>query len=1168
MQRRIPCEAPRIPSAKDMDLKELSRGFGIEEEDEEEEEAGKGGSAQVEGGELVKMSSERSTIDHGSQDSLSDASDEDEEGGGGNRADDEEEEVMTNPSEEEIGFEDHRRFSMGTEAFGRKIRSRRGRVDDASGSDSNNDGYVTTSDEEERRDRPSRKSSETPRNPDNWLSGGADAESMLSNPSDEDDDRAGSSEDDNEPRINPDFVFPAHRVIRPLPMPPTELPQGVESAHDSYAHSRETSNPSPAPLQQPNFTFGHHGPHHSRGNSSSAGAPKLNAFAPEFKPTFTFQAPNDGPRMATTGLGFGSSSQQEDKTEQRGGFAPAVGPSKRQKRDSGKGVWLSGTDEEDDGSGAGGLGVPKNSRQSPGDDGEISPGRRAMLEFKFPPPQRLAGETAAAAAAEDATTFAERGDEKQGRATFHQFATVGRSSGNPTRRSGGGGSSDVPNRQPRASASAEARHSLIGLSDGQGQQLPREASLSHTPSKQRPQLSYLFPSGVDESVGSSGTVGSSSSPPAPGGGAHRTWQQFFTPPQGDGVSSADRRREQQQQQQAGSPLMFDEGDDMNLPTLTRATRKAIPIEGNTPVDVSDEEEGEEGDDEVRTWYGCGQCGHCAEDEPEYCQEGSLAVEGGRRNRGGHVSTSGGEDRSEEEEESEDIESGEEEEDDEDDDSPSWNVFEQILDSKLGSLREELVGATSLRADLDSLKRDALLDDVVQRLEGRFGEWVGKFVADRRLVEEEGQGKVLVAGDTSPALASRDGLVLAIVEGLRDELPLAWRQHPEDREKLAETLLGTLRPMLEKISVRGQQPEQPVVPRSSDSDSAVLAKVDERLAVLDGLHMSLLNGLTPSLEALRPTPLDTDELTLKLSEAVKPRIIELIDFASDKKETAALITSQLQPEFARLERAPPVDVEAISMSVLEAIKPHISAVAETRHDQIRDTVAERVTRDVSALLSERLSALPSAAQQQPSLDVTELAAKLGDPINGLLEKFETSNDALKERFEEFSKDTRIQTSLVTVQETLEAELRLRHDELKEVVQIFAREAAQDRVEAAKVVELERELAKARAEYGKVRSEKAVVADRSEADRTRFATETQELRDVLQKREEEVEELKSTLKAKLAAFHELEAAKARAEEKLAHSEGIRAEQSAADLQHTYQLGQCVSFLLRFVAKWCGS
>jgi hypothetical protein len=1161
-------------NAKSMDLKELSRGFGIEDDETSEQAVGVK--------ERIRVPSEKTTVDHGSQAGEFEYRVDEVEGEGND------DEVLTNPSEEGVAtFSDPRRFSMGSEAFGRKMRSQAVDVD-------SQDGYESSSDEDYRSDGDeiqepppphrslSRKPSGAPRNPDNWLSGGADAESMLSNPSDEDEhtESGGASGGGIEHRINPDFVFPS-RSIRPLPTPPTQLPEGVESAHDSFAHSRETSvNNTPVSAQRPSFVFGH--------KKSASSVPKLNAFAPEFKPTlFTFQAPRDGPRMAgvDAGLALGGGGgvgggPSEPEQPQQG----PDGPTKRQRMNLNKNeVWLS--DDDEDGNGR--LGVPKRGRAGEDDDdmggkGEISPGRRTMLDFKFPPPKSMAGEIRKreeSGESKSTTTTTSRSRN----ASSEHLATMGRSSTNPTlARAAVVAPEFVPGQLHRGhAASAEARHSLVGLNDlDQNQHVSRT-----TPSKQRMPLPLMFSAGGSASGGGGGgvgndSVGSTSTSP----GARRPLTQFFTPPQAAGgrASPADDL--------TGSRLSL---DDIQVPSLARPRSKAIEIEDGTPVDVSEEE------DEVRIWYGCGQCGHCAEDRPESCQAPSLlSADEDDDDRGSRTEGERGEMMMEEE--------GESEDDEDEDESPSWHVFEQILDAKLESLREELVGATSLRADLDSLKRDALLDNVVQRLEERIGEWVGKVASDaagsvsgttvidleaiRKLVEETRVVKTDHSGST------RDELVLAIVEGVRDELPLALRMHPEDRAKVVDAVVDSIRPLVEEMQqlARGRG-----VPESAAAVSdypAALAEVEKRLAaVLDGLDADwtthrnslegLVAGLAPRLEALKVVPLDTDELTYKLSEAVKPRIIELIDIASDKKETAALITSQLRPEFERLlERTPPpnpavVDVDAISASVVEAIGSRIpqppAAVDEGRHDRLRDEVVERVTSRMATLLSEQAPApappsvdvdaisasvieaigsrlpVPAAEGERhdrlrdevvervaskmsvllaeqappvpapaPAVDIDALVARVVQSLpafpelSPVLEKLTITHDELNGRLDRKSDDddARLRDSLTTLGETLERTLQTRQDELKGFVQSFMDGAARDRADAAKIAELE-----------------------------------------------------GQLRASRASCDELEAAKTRLEERLADSEGIRAEQSTADRQHTYQLGQCVMVLC--LGRECG-
>lgn len=53
---------------------------------------------------------------------------------------------------------------------------------------------------------------------------------------------------------------------------------------------------------------------------------------------------------------------------------------------------------------------------------------------------------------------------------------------------------------------------------------------------------------------------------------------------------------------------------------------------------------------------------------------------------------------------------------------SWSVLEGLLEGKLNELRQDLTGFGSLKADLDALKRDALVDAFLEQLDRKLAEW--------------------------------------------------------------------------------------------------------------------------------------------------------------------------------------------------------------------------------------------------------------------------------------------------------------------------------------------------------------------------------------------------------------------------------------------------------------
>ena len=133
-------------------------------------------------------------------------------------------------------------------------------------------------------------------------------------------------------------------------------------------------------------------------------------------------------------------------------------------------------------------------------------------------------------------------------------------------------------------------------------------------------------------------------------------------------------------------------------------------------------------------------------------------------------------------------------------------------------------------------------------------------------------------------------------------------------------------------------------------------------------------LEPHLVNIRTPELDVDAITARLSEAVRPSLAQLIDFASDKKETAALIVEQLAPQLASLKKTgpvlqldthavasqlaadvsrlvPPIDSHALTEQVADLVVERLNARLENRDKMLRpDVLAGHVVAEINPMLS--------------------------------------------------------------------------------------------------------------------------------------------------------------------------------------------------------------------------
>jgi len=118
---------------------------------------------------------------------------------------------------------------------------------------------------------------------------------------------------------------------------------------------------------------------------------------------------------------------------------------------------------------------------------------------------------------------------------------------------------------------------------------------------------------------------------------------------------------------------------------------------------------------------------------------------------------------------------------------------------------------------------------------------------------------------------------------------------------------------------------------------------ESLADSESIVNEILNALTPHFTAICPAPIDYEALTSQLSQAVKPNISQLIDLASDKRETAGLILEQLLPALQALTpETPKLDVEDLTSKVITEVKGVLGQLdAHEIKEQVSDLVVERL-----------------------------------------------------------------------------------------------------------------------------------------------------------------------------------------------------------------------------------
>jgi len=311
------------------------------------------------------------------------------------------------------------------------------------------------------------------------------------------------------------------------------------------------------------------------------------------------------------------------------------------------------------------------------------------------------------------------------------------------------------------------------------------------------------------------------------------------------------------------------------------------------------------------------------------------------------------------------------------------VVEEILEAKFAELRKEIAQGAAKNgsalnptteaqiADVISLFRMQLQESAVRGLEDAQMDARGEL--DFQLIKdmlEESQKELLAAVRTeiSSLIAQNDNggveSVQSIVKGLGSNI----REHISD-----------------------------LVARQEDIAHAVAATKS------DGLVDKIVSLLSPIILSARSEPVDCDLLTNRLAQAVKPHITQLIDLASDKRETAGLIVENLLPLLSS-RREPVVDVDAIALQLIMEIRKVIEPIN-----------AFEIGVQVAHLVVDQLE-----PKLHNAVDVEAIVNRVSDSVETILGPSQILPDALE--------------SLVEAQDKFEATQKEMDVEVKKMIDI--------------------------------------------------------------------------------------------------------------------------------------
>ncbi|PLW53084.1 hypothetical protein PCANC_05802 [Puccinia coronata f. sp. avenae] len=356
-------------------------------------------------------------------------------------------------------------------------------------------------------------------------------------------------------------------------------------------------------------------------------------------------------------------------------------------------------------------------------------------------------------------------------------------------------------------------------------------------------------------------------------------------------------------------------------------------------------------------------------------------------------------------------------------------LERLLTKKLKGLRQDLGELHSLKVDWDSLKRDAILDEINVRMGSILNNWLGGSH------KEKGEGDI-----TS---SQSDDLMAAAIN--------QWGSKTEEK------LLSAIESIASSSTALGIN--------NTQSNSEVTQKIE-----------SVLELLKSQSAATHSLNLDLDEITGRLAEAVKPQIGQLIDLTSDKSETADLILKQLKPCFAQLNNELTMMIKSLSAE----------NAADNQHNQQPSMIGDGAgfwkdleERLISAQIDKEQRLLEEIEKRFPKAGF-EALKKSSDATLDTVHQLEAQNST-------FYRDLSGQIDRVghELGEDLKAEVEKIVGRRKEAEELIERLRAKN-------VELEASVIKARGEYGKIRSERAVERERQQEDQSQLSHERDALK----------------------------------------------------------------------------
>ena len=295
------------------------------------------------------------------------------------------------------------------------------------------------------------------------------------------------------------------------------------------------------------------------------------------------------------------------------------------------------------------------------------------------------------------------------------------------------------------------------------------------------------------------------------------------------------------------------------------------------------------------------------------------------------------------------------------------VIAELLDEKLAPIRNDLAKREQNGEKGLSASTEAMMADVISLFRTQLQESATRSL-DASQMDARGDLDFQMIKDVVEE--GHNGLLLA----MQHEFHRIIEQPPNDSHNPQEILsfvdqIGnrTVNAVVESISELAARQEA----------MNLNAPAHERDIIVD----KLVTALSPMMHSLRNEPIDYEHLTRELTQAVKPHISQLIDLASDKRETASLIVDRILPLLPSLGN-PPIDTDALTLKLITEVR---RAIAPIDAFEIKEHVAD--------LVVERLDSRLAVRDRAFNVDI--VTARVTESVSHLLETLNTVPSTLNE-----------------------------------------------------------------------------------------------------------------------------------------------------------------------------